>query len=185
MDAAPEAPQDLEVRDAREAVALDGMMTDFGLEGKTRSRRWECGGFFERYFSYSSWQERPMLMDKRETALTRFLLRTRKGHCEYLRRRRCCCWELGIPARYTVGYSVTRPRAKNTWWQRDAHAWCLVWNEDKRYGKTFDTTPRLISAEEKQKSRWNFYPIGGRPLFPGLETGGGGKRICESTFCGG
>jgi hypothetical protein len=87
--------------------------------------------------------------------LSRFLLRTRSGHCEYfatatvllLRR-------LDIPARYAVGYAVHEASGrKYVVRQRDAHAWCLVWNETARTWQDFDTTPASwVKAEGSRAS---------------------------------
>jgi transglutaminase-like putative cysteine protease len=42
-----------------------------------------------------------------ETPLARFLLRTRSGHCEYFATATVLLLrQLGIPARYAVGYAV-------------------------------------------------------------------------------
>ena len=75
--------------------------------------------------------------NKDVTPLSRFLLKTRAGHCEYFATATVLLLrELGIPARYAVGYAVhetSRQRLRRA--LRDAHAWCLVWNEQTESGK--------------------------------------------------
>jgi len=66
--------------------------------------------------------------------------------------------ELGIPARYAVGYSVHEPSGKGyVVRERDAHAWCLAWNSRKNIWEDFDTTPgSWIAAEEQRTSIWQW-----------------------------
>jgi hypothetical protein len=89
-----------------------------------------------------------------ETALTRFLLRDRAGHCEYfataavllLRRAQ-------VPARYAVGYAVHEgSHGHFVVRQRDAHAWCLVWDDRTKAWRDFDPTPPSWVAIESQRS---------------------------------
>jgi len=41
--------------------------------------------------------------------------------------------------------------------QRDAHAWCLVWNKEQHLWQDFDTTPAIwMRAEEKRASPFQF-----------------------------
>ena len=59
--------------------------------------------------------------------------------------------ELGIPARYAVGYMVDeRSGGGYVVRERDAHAWCLVWNAAAHTWEDFDTTPAIWLAEEKK-----------------------------------
>jgi transglutaminase-like putative cysteine protease len=78
-----------------------------------------------------------------ETALENFLLRSRRGHCEYfasatvllLRR-------AGIPARYAVGYSVQEYSPREGAYlvrKRHAHAWAVAWVDG--VWRSVDTTP--------------------------------------------
>ena len=63
--------------------------------------------------------------------LTRFLLTSRSGHCEYFATATVLLLrQLGIPARYAVGYSVHETSGSGyVVRERDAHAWCLAWNQ--------------------------------------------------------
>jgi hypothetical protein len=59
---------------------------------------------------------------------------------------------LEIPARYAVGYYVHETSgSKYVVRQRDAHAWCLVWDKDRNVWEDFDTTPASwMEAEAKR-----------------------------------
>jgi protein-glutamine gamma-glutamyltransferase len=137
-----------------ERNALDLVIEEMGLGGpkpsldealRTISR------FFQLKFSYSIWQE-PAGWGRTNTPLSQFLLRTRTGHCEYyatagvllLRR-------LGFPARYAVGWAVHEASGDEfVVRERDAHAWCLVWDNEAGRWRNFDPTPpswKKIEAE--------------------------------------
>jgi hypothetical protein len=147
--------EDLDVPE-REKEALDAVIEELRLRGANRERALQAlGGFFADKFSYSTWQGRPRARGTNDTPLGRFLLTTRSGHCEYfatatvllLRR-------LEIPARYAVGYVVHEGSGrKYVVRQRDAHAWCLVWDESSQTWQDFDTTPASwVETESKRAS---------------------------------
>jgi len=111
--------------------------------------------FFAAKFTYSLWQGPDKLATTNETSLTRFLLHSRSGHCEYFATATVLLLrELGIPARYAVGYAVHEAsRHGYVVRERDAHAWCLVWNEKNKTWEDFDTTPgSWIGLEGKRAS---------------------------------
>ena len=132
----------------REAPALDAILSELKLNDRNLEQRLhELKRFFATHFRYSLWQD-PTNARSNEEALTRFLLKTRSGHCEYfasatvliLRR-------MGIPARYAIGYAVHEKSGDNyVVRQRDAHAWCLVWNGTT--WQDYDTTPPDWAKEE-------------------------------------
>jgi len=66
--------------------------------------------------------------------------------------------ELGIPARYAVGYAVHEPSGrKYVVRQRDAHSWCLVWDKKNEVWQDFDTTPASwVEAEGQRASAFQF-----------------------------
>ena len=66
--------------------------------------------------------------------------------------------QFGIPARYAVGYAVHEASGqKYVVRQRDAHAWCLVWNPANNTWQDFDTTPASwVAAEAGLASRLQF-----------------------------
>ncbi len=112
--------------------------------------------YFSDNFSYSTYQPRMPRLREDETPLSRFLLRTHRGHCEYfasagvllLRR-------LHIPARYAVGYAVHEGSAgKFVVRQRDAHAWCLYWDETRKSWRDIDFTPASWLQVEGVTQNW-------------------------------
>jgi hypothetical protein len=112
--------------------------------------------FFSEKFTYSTWQGRDKTPHTNETPLARFLLRTRSGHCEYFATATVLLLrELKIPARYAVGFYVHEANGNNHYVvrERDAHAWCLVWNRKNNCWEDFDTTPGTwIAIESKRAS---------------------------------
>jgi hypothetical protein len=111
--------------------------------------------FFSSKFTYSLWQGPDKLATTNETSLTRFLLHSRSGHCEYFATATVLLLrELGIPARYAVGYAVHEASGHGyVVRERDAHAWCLVWNSRTKTWEDFDTTPASwIGIEGKRAS---------------------------------
>ena len=150
---------DLAVPD-NEAAALDRVIAELPIDGADEPHKLlAVQQFFAGKFTYSLWQRREQPAGRNETVLSRFLLKSRRGHCEYfatatvllLRR-------LGIPARYAVGYSVHEAGgAGYVVRERDAHAWCLAWNGAKKRWEDFDTTPASwIAAESRRASDWQW-----------------------------
>jgi hypothetical protein len=141
---------------AYETNTLNQIITEAHLAGMNRARTLQAvESFFALKFSYSVWQKPPRFKTG-ETPLRRFLLETRSGHCEYFATATVLLLrELGIPARYAVGYAVHETSGANKYVVRlrDAHAWCLVWNGEKKMWEDFDTTPgSWVSEEEKRAS---------------------------------
>jgi protein-glutamine gamma-glutamyltransferase len=116
--------------------------------------------YFADNFSYTTYLEPPPPRRSRRsdrtnrTEVARFLLETRKGHCEYfasatvllLRR-------AGIPARYAVGYSVQEGSAgKYVVRDRHAHSWCLAYLNGGWVD--VDTTPASWNAAEAMRAPW-------------------------------
>jgi hypothetical protein len=93
-------------------------------------------------------------MSTNETPLSRFLLNTRKGHCEYFATAGALLLRFaGIPTRYAVGYAVHEGSGqKYVVRQRDAHAWCLVWDKLSQTWLDFDPTPASWVAAEAQRA---------------------------------
>jgi hypothetical protein len=145
---------------SNEVPALDQVISEMAVSdaaaaGKLRAVK----QFFASKFSYSAWLGPDKAPGTNETALSRFLLQSRSGHCEYFATATVLLLrELGIPARYAVGYVVHEPSGRGyVVRERDAHAWCLVWNERARTWEDFDTTPASWSAEEaKRASAWQW-----------------------------
>jgi protein-glutamine gamma-glutamyltransferase len=141
----------------RETNALDQVIAELHLQRQNRRQAERAlAAFFSDpgKFRYSTWQGFGRLRNANETYLSRFLLRTRSGHCEYFATATVLLLrQLGIPARYAVGYAVHEAAGKNyVVRQRDAHAWCLIWNETARTWQDFDTTPASWVKEEGSRA---------------------------------
>jgi hypothetical protein len=158
-DSPADTNQDLSVP-SREKPALEQVLSALNVSGQTREQKLRAiAAFFLNNFTYQLWQEPPPASATNESPLTRFLLHTRAGHCEYFATATVLLLrEAGIPARYAVGYSAhEKSGRKITVRQRDAHAWCQVWNEKTKLWQDFDTTPASwIAAEEERASPLQF-----------------------------
>lgn len=144
----------------KERAALDQVIDELHLKDLTVEQAVRTlNTYFMSHFTYSTWQRPSRHMSAYETPLSRFLLNTRSGHCEYfataavllLRRAQ-------FPARYAVGYAVHEGAGgKYVVRQRDAHAWCLVWDRKTGLWKDFDGTPATwIEAEARRGSQFQW-----------------------------
>lgn len=145
--------EDLHVPD-KEKPALEKIIAELKLRGLPRDevlRR--VAKFFAEKFTYRLWQP-PGRLGTNETCVSRFLLETHAGHCEYFATATALLLrELKIPTRYAVGYAVHEASGSGYVVRlRDAHAWCLVWNPDKKLWDDFDTTPASWVAEEEKRA---------------------------------
>jgi protein-glutamine gamma-glutamyltransferase len=143
FDFPPDDNQDLEVPD-RERPALKAVIAEAHLQGKPPDQALRAlNTFFLDKFAYSTWQELGRYSRTNQTPLTRFLLRSRQGHCEYFATAGVLLLrQLKIPARYAVGWAVHEGGGgKFVVRERDAHAWCLVWDERANRWRDVDFTP--------------------------------------------
>ncbi|MBU6410344.1 MAG: hypothetical protein KGR98_08145, partial [Verrucomicrobia bacterium] len=128
-----------------EVPVLKQVMAENGLEGESEGQTLQnVRRFFARRFTYTLWQRPPASQRTNETPLARFLLRTHRGHCEYFATATVLLLrQMGIPARYAVGYLVPDRGRGGSYLVRDcdAHAWCLAWDANKKQWEDFDTTP--------------------------------------------
>jgi hypothetical protein len=159
MDSPSDHDQDLSVP-GNESNALAQVVSELQLASTNlESTLQAVHDFFHGKFKYTTWQERGKLAGTNETDLSRFLLKTRRGHCEYFATATTLLLrQLKIPARYNVGFAV-HEKSGNGYVVRehDAHAWCLVWDEQKQSWRDFDTTPPSWIEEESQHEssfRW-------------------------------
>jgi transglutaminase-like putative cysteine protease len=154
MDAPP-GTNDLEVP-SLEQPALDQVVRELKLAGRPPKEivaaiaRW-----FADHFEYAPWQEQRRRRDPNETPLSRFLLRERKGHCEYFATATALLLRhAGVPARYAVGYAVMERKGRE--WivrERHGHAWCLAWVEGA--WREVDTTPgSWVQTEADRSAFW-------------------------------
>jgi protein-glutamine gamma-glutamyltransferase len=154
IDAPPDTYWDFVVP-TNERPALDRVIAEMKLPALDQARRLQAvQGFFQNKYTYTTWLGPDKVPGTNTTPVGQFLLKSRSGHCEYfatatvllLRR-------LGIPARYAVGYAVHEPaRHGYVVRDRDAHAWCLVWNPETQIWEDFDTTPASWIADEGKRA---------------------------------
>ena len=139
-----------------EVPALNRVISELKYSGADEGQLLEAiDKFFQNNFTYSIWQGPDKLATTNQTPLTRFLLTSRSGHCEYFATATVLLLrELKIPARYAVGYAVHEKSGRGyVVRERDAHAWCLVWNQQTGTWEDFDTTPASwIGIEHKRAS---------------------------------
>ena len=140
-----------------EKAALDQVISEMNLSATDPLADKLIGiqRFFAQKFTYSTWQEADKKAPTNSTPLSRFLLTRRTGHCEYFATATVLLLrELGVPARYAVGYAVHETSGTGfIVRERDAHAWCLVWDASAKIWVDFDTTPSSwIAIENRHKS---------------------------------
>ena len=167
IDSAPATSADLSLPRSEEP-ALAQVISELSLrdplpslshrmgEGREREQALRTiSRFFQSKFTYSIWQDSAGPASRHQTPLSYFLLRSRSGHCEYFATATVLLLrELGIPARYAVGYAVHETSGRRcVVRQRDAHAWCLFWNQENETWQDLDTTPASwVDAEAKRAS---------------------------------
>lgn len=97
-------------------------------------------------YQYSLYQNVP----RHEDPLVHFLTEGRAGHCEYFASAAVLALrQLGVPARYAVGYSVQEYDETIDMYivrKRHAHAWALAWIDDR--WQIVDTTPVMWQEAE-------------------------------------
>lgn len=114
--------------------------------------------FFAGKFQYASHLTSEHAAMGGESALARFLLHTRSGHCEYFATATTLLLRhAGVPTRYAVGWSVQEGSGKKyVVRDRHAHAWTLAW--DGQNWIDLDTTPASWNAAEAAGASW-FQPV--------------------------
>ncbi len=148
----PEGPpllqQDLQIH-RNEHEAIRDVALNIGLheapdlqEKLNRLRSWFAENFtYSRDLSIYS----PTQVAVKPSGITQFLTINRTGHCEYFATATTLLLrQVGIPARYTIGYGVMeRDLKRNQFVIRGTHghAWCRVWDAKAGVWIDFDTTP--------------------------------------------
>jgi hypothetical protein len=138
---APPGDEDWEVAE-KERAAIFQIANTLGLEGKSVAQIQQAiAAFFATKFRYTTWQAGAATAPPNQTPLTRFLLETRAGHCEYFATATVLLLRAaGVPARYAAGYAVDERSGDGfVVRQRHAHAWCLAYVDGG--WQDFDTTP--------------------------------------------
>lgn len=136
-----------------EIPTLDKVISGLDVSGKSDDEKiGAVARFFANNFKYSLREERPRSTNM--MPLARFLLDTHSGHCEYFATSTVLLLrELGIPARYAVGYYVHELSGNGyVVRDRDAHAWCLVWDKQNHTWENLDTTPSSWVADEGERA---------------------------------
>jgi transglutaminase-like putative cysteine protease len=155
IDSEPNLKDDLAVPPDEKPV-MDQIVTNLNLAGQDYEHALQTvANFFATQYAYSLWQELPRHPPTNSTPLSRFLLQTRKGHCEYFATATVLLLrDAGIPARYTVGYYAHEgSHGKYVVRQSDAHAWCRVWDAPRKHWEDFDTTPATwVDLEAQHRS---------------------------------
>ncbi len=148
-DDRPPDHQDLQVP-LEELPGISRFIAGLGLSGKSSDEVLPVlKSFFQEKFTYSL---DLATQHAEHSPISRFLLSTRSGHCEYFATAtvlvlRAC----GIPARYTRGYlahEYSRIEDRIVVRSRHAHAWTLVYVKGK--WQNFDTTPSSWVLEEEE-----------------------------------
>lgn len=157
LDSPPgENGEDL-TRPEREQPTLDQIVSELNLKGQNADQAMQTlARFFSTQFTYSTWYNQDRSYHHNESAVTRFLLHSRSGHCEYFATAAVLLFRsIGINARYAVGYAVQEGSGQSyVVRQRDAHAWCLVWDKDRKAWRDFDPTPGTWLSAEQLKPSW-------------------------------
>lgn len=122
-------------------------------EGTLAAKTSRLRSFFFRNFRYTRYLTLPSLetggrQGQRlgaDTAISRFLTRERRGHCEYFASATTLLLrEAGVPARYCVGFAVVEHdplRRESTLRGTHAHAWCRAWDQSSGDWIDIDLTP--------------------------------------------
>ena len=140
----------------KEAVAVSQIAAELKLKQLARESPGAAlaalNRFFVQNFSYTTYLEGDRRPER--SAVSRFLLEQRKGHCEYFAAATVLLLrEAGIPARYAVGYSVQESKGgKYVIRDRHAHAWALAYVDDAWID--VDNTPAAWNQIESERAPW-------------------------------
>ena len=111
--------------------------------------------YFLQQYTYTTWLQ--ISQQATQTPLSSFLLEDKRGHCEYFASATVLLLrELGIPARYAVGYSMSEYNADTGLYLvrgRDAHAWAVA-KIDDGWVNIDNTPPNWLSIENEKQSQF-------------------------------
>jgi len=148
-------PGEADLRVPKNVQALFGRIVDqLGLKEQAPDRAAQTvAAYFRDNFLYAVFQEGS---EADKNRLEDFLIRSRKGHCEYFATSTVLLLRAaGIPARYATGYSVQEYSGIERAYvarSKHAHAWALIyraggWHE-------LDTTPPSWFNEDQPRGAW-------------------------------
>ena len=145
----------------REQEAVTRIATELELEGLSGPQAAQVlDRFFAHNFKYGSFLPSSLrTVPQGMTPLGYFLLKNRRGHCEYFATATVLLMrQAGIPARYVYGWSVQEPERGTGRFivrERHAHAWCAYWNDQTGTWVDLDTTsPDWVANENQNASVW-------------------------------
>lgn len=156
FDAPPTAEDGPDGVPDREAPALNQLITHLAFpEGASINQKLRTiSAYFQDHYTYTTWlgSRSNSRESTNSTPLARFLLQTHRGHCEYFATATVLLLrQLGIPARYAVGWAVQEPAGTGyVVRERHAHAWCLAYYNNQWHD--FDTTPASWVEEENRRA---------------------------------
>jgi len=159
----PDPSLDLELsRNEKETVT--NLVRQLGLaEAPTLKAKLEIlDHWFLTNFRYTRYlNNRPPTRDQWKSALSLFLTTHQEGHCEYFASGAALLLrEAGVPTRYAIGYAVREQDLKRGEFLirgEHAHAWCRVWDTEKKVWIDFDPTPPSwlsIEQQRRPKTQW-------------------------------
>jgi len=154
-------PTEDETREVRvaERPAIDAVGAELGLVGLAPAEVLDrVARHFAVQFRYTTELKPSTSKDPlATTALGRFLLSDREGHCEYFATAGVLLLRsVGVPARYVTGFLVNPQDQANgvyTVRAKDAHAWVRAWVDGK--WQDFDPTPPAMFEAAPTVSRWD------------------------------
>ena len=145
-----------------ERAGIRAMVDELGLrEGSLAAKTSKLRQFFQQHFHYTRYLTLPSLetggaRGQRlgvDTAITRFLDKSRRGHCEYFATATTLLLrEAGVAARYCIGFAVIEqdlPHHQATLRGTHAHAWCRAWDAQRQRWSDVDLTPPDWSGLEQ------------------------------------
>jgi len=150
-----EQPADADLKVPKNAAALfERIVDELGLRNLPPEQiEQTVAAYFRDHFLYSVFLEGS---ETNRNPLEDFLLRSRKGHCEYFATSTVLLLRAaGIPARYTTGYSVQEYSTIEQAYvvrSKHAHAWAQVYRDNGWH--ELDTTPPSWFAEEQPQGAW-------------------------------
>lgn len=145
----------------REQAAVAQIAEELELAGMTELEATHALiRFFADRFKYGSFLPNSLTqVPQGTTPLSFFLLKNRRGHCEYFATATVLLLrQAGIPARYVYGWSVQEAEKGSNRFivrERHAHAWCMYWSEAAKAWVDLDTTsPDWVASENQNASFW-------------------------------
>lgn len=145
---------------ANERETLAAVVAEHGLDaGTTAEKIAKLRVWFMHEFTYSRYLgiNQPKESVAGPSAMSIFLTKQRKGHCEYFATATTLLMrQAGVPSRYSVGFSILeRDPKRNEWVARGthAHAWARVWFAEEGRWKDVDLTPPQWGGFDQQAPR--------------------------------